>query len=112
MLEPENKVDDIRRSWPGVVKRNKIAFLNAFCLTGNITTAAEAAKIHRSTVYVWQEHDEAFAQAFRVADEMATDALEAEAWRRAVEGVVKETPVFHNGECVATVVETRYSDGL
>jgi hypothetical protein len=92
--------------------KKKLAFLAAFQVNGNISAAASIADIHRSTVYAWQEQDAAFAVAFRVADEIATDALEAEAWRRAVEGVVKETPIFQNGEPVATVIETKYSDGL
>lgn len=91
----------------------KKRFLEAFKVSGNVTTACSAAGMRRrQTVYEWQEHDDAFAAAFREAEIEATERLEEEARRRAVEGVVKETPIFHNGAPVATITETKYSDTL
>ena len=79
---------------------------------GNVSTAARIAGCSRRVVYDWQEHDDEFAMAFREAELTATETLEAEARRRAVEGVTTETPIIRNGEVVSTVVETRYSDTL
>jgi hypothetical protein len=49
-----------------------------------------------------------FAAAFRDASIRATEVLEAEAWRRAKEGVAE--PVFQGGKQVGVV--QRYSDQL
>lgn len=94
------------------VTRHKAAFLEHFALTGNVTRAAQAAGVARRTVYVWQERDLAFSLAFNEANAIATEALEAEAWRRAVDGDVRETPILFGGEVVATAAETRRSDVL
>ncbi len=88
----------------------KRAFLQAFVLTASKTRAAEAAGIHRTTQYTdqWLDDDE-FQAALRKAQNMAIDHLEAEAVRRATEGVKK--PVgFYKGEPSAFVRE--YSDTL
>lgn len=92
--------------------RLKKRFLEHFAEYGNVTAAAKAAGIERNTVYVWQERDDAFVAAFREAEIKATDVLESEARRRAVEGVVTETPIYIKGELVNTIVETKYSDTL
>lgn len=111
-LFAEIKSDDIRRSWPGVTNRKKLAFLAAFRLTANLTLSARAARVHRSTVYHWQEHDEAFGLAYQQAAEESTDLLEAEAFRRAYEGVYSEKPIVRDGVVVASTTEIEYSDGL
>lgn len=71
----------------------KRAFLAAYARTGNITQAAAAAGITRRTHYVWLdaegEEGEAYRAAFEDAKEQAADYLEAEARRRAVEGLVR-----------------------
>lgn len=64
--------------------------------------------MHRSTAYEARESDEAFAAAWDDAIEAATDALELEARRRAVEGT--DRPVFYQGGEVGYVRE--YSDTL
>jgi hypothetical protein len=92
--------------------RLKKVFLEQFAEYGNITTAARVAGIGRRTIYGWQEHDEAFAAAFRDAEIQATEVLEAEARRRAVEGVTSTTPIYSRGELLDTIVETKYSDTL
>jgi hypothetical protein len=94
-------------------QRLKGLFLEHFAVYGNVTAAAEAAGIKRNTVYVWQERDDQFVQAYREAEIKATEILEAEARRRAVEGVVTETPMYsRKGELLHTAVETKYSDTL
>jgi hypothetical protein len=61
----------------------KKAFLDAFAQTGIVRAAAEAAGVGRASVYRWLEHDDAFALAFRQAEEESTQRLEQEAFRRA-----------------------------
>jgi hypothetical protein len=93
--------------------RLKRAFLEHFREHGNITAACRAVGItRRGTVYDWQEKSDDFAAAFREAEIEATETLEAEARRRAVGGVVNETPVIRNGEVIYTITETKYSDTL
>lgn len=87
----------------------KRRFLISFRVTGNISESCNAVGVgSRTTIYNWQEHDEAFASAFREAEIQSTELLEAEARRRAATGV--EEPVFHQGAVVGTV--TKYSDTL
>jgi len=88
--------------------RARDRFLKAFARSGNITYAAKLAGISRRTVYVWQEHQPGFAEAFAEAGHKATEALEREAWRRAKDGVAE--PVYQHGKLVGTI--QRYSDNL
>ncbi len=83
-------------------------FLQVLADTCNVTTACAAAKLSRSQVYGLRGRDPGFRQAMEEAIEAAADTLEAEARRRAVDGV--EQPVFFQGEqCGAS---RRYSDSL
>lgn len=91
----------------------KKAFLDAFRQHGNITRACQQSGVpHRTEVYRWQEHDEEFSQEFKQAEIEATEHLEAEAHRRAVEGVTKEKGIYHNGRLIDTYIEIDYSDTL
>ena len=92
--------------------RRKKAFLQHFAVMGNVTRACQAAGVGRRTVYDWQEQDEAFVQAFRQAEIESTEVLEAEAFRRAHDGVARELPIFYQGEVVGSRVERQYSDVL
>ncbi len=84
--------------------RLKKRFLEQFARMGNITRACEAIGMRRRrNIYDWQEHDDQFAAAFREAEIEATEALEAEAWRRACEGT--EKPVYQGGELVGHITE-------
>jgi AcrR family transcriptional regulator len=83
-------------------------FLEKLAATGHITRSCKAAGVPRRTIYNWRKADEAFAAAWDEAVELAIDALEDEAIRRAKDGVLK--PVFQGGKKVGTVRE--YSDGL
>ena len=70
--------------------------------------ACEAAEVGRSSHYRWRSDPE-YREAFELAEEDAADVLEAEARRRAVEGV--EKPVgWYKGEPGGSVRE--YSDVL
>ena len=88
--------------------RHQTAFLAAFGATGSITKAAEAAGIDRREHYRWLEGNESYQERWGAAEEELTTRLEAEAVRRALDGV--EEPIYHNGQCVGTV--SRYSDRM
>lgn len=90
----------------------KTAFLAAFRETGVVTHAAERAGISRSQFYNWRDHDPAFSTAFAEAELESTERLEAEAYRRAHDGHRTERGVYHNGQLIATEVETKHSDLL
>ena len=71
-------------------------FLRALATTGIVSRAALAAGVQPSTVYALRKRDADFAAAFDDAMEQATDVMEAEARRRAVEGY--EEPVVYQGQ--------------
>jgi len=83
-------------------------FLAALGETGNVTTAATAAGVSRQACYLLRDRDELFASAWDSALETAADLLEAEARRRAADGV--DEPVYYQGEVCGHV--RRYSDTL
>jgi hypothetical protein len=83
-------------------------FLDCLATTASVTRAARLTRRHRSTWYRWRADHAAFAAAWTEAVERGTDALEDEAVRRAVEGVLK--PVFHQGKRVGT--QRIFSDAL
>ena len=89
--------------------KRKAGFLSAFSECGNVTLACKMAGIGRKTHYRWLEADHRYAEAFREAEQAATDYLEAEAWRRAVEGVEKPAG-WYKGKAGGSVRE--YSDTL
>ena len=92
-----------------VPRRRQRAFLAAFRETGNVCLACEVAKVGRSSHYRWLAEDPAYREAFDQAKEDAADILEAEAFRRAVDGV--EKPVgWYKGKPGGYVRE--YSDIL
>lgn len=66
-------------------KKNK--FLNAFAKIGSVKAAAADAGIDRTTHYTWLD-DESYKRAYERARQIAADALEEEARRRAVEGYI------------------------
>lgn len=88
--------------------RRRAAFLEALSETGNVSAAARAAGASRSRAYALKAADPEFATEWSDALETAIDALDAEARRRALEGV--EVPHFHQGRIAGTV--RKYSDSL
>ena len=96
-----------RLSTESTAKKRK-AFLSLFARTGNITFSAKKTGIERSTHYKRWMKDPFYAEAFNSAREEASDVLEGEAWRRAMQGV--EEPVFHRGKICGHV--QKYSDVL
>ncbi|HLG85977.1 MAG TPA: terminase [Alphaproteobacteria bacterium] len=107
------------------MKRNQFTqarrgrFLAALEASGNVSVAARAAGIGRATAYRWRGRDVTFAADWDEAEAVAADALEREAWHRAVEGVPE--PVVSAGRLVmveradgsmAPLTIRRYSDAL
>jgi hypothetical protein len=98
-----------------LVGRRKQLFLEALAARGNVTAAAEAAGVSRACAYLTRQNDDAFAKAWEEAEEVAADRLEAEAWRRGVEGI--EEPVISLGKVVQgadgePLIIRRYSDAV
>ncbi len=85
------------------------AFLAAFRETGNVRLACKAVSVGRSSHYRWLEKDAEYHSAFNLAKEDATDVLEAEAHRRAVEGW-EEPAGWYRGQAGGMV--RKYSDVL
>lgn len=75
--------------------RRKALWLQIFAEKGIIQVACDATRVARRTVRAWQAADKLFAELFCEAEEAAADRLEAEAHRRAFEGV--EEPVTYQG---------------
>jgi hypothetical protein len=90
-------------------------FLATLADTGIVSVAVEIAGTSRTRVYELRKRDAAFAGAWEEAEERAADALEAEAWRRAVAGVPE--PLVSSGKVVRDddgqpIAIRRYSDNL
>jgi hypothetical protein len=84
-------------------------FLGAFRSSGNVRLAAEAAGVDRSRHYHWLTEDPEYGDEFAAAKEDAIEALEAEVYRRGVQGV--DEPVgWYRGQAGGTV--KKYSDLL
>lgn len=87
-------------------------FLSALAQGFSVTNACEAAGIGRTAVYDWRNTDDAFKALWDDAIEQGSDVLEDAARRRALEGITRNKPIFHNGVQVGTEVITEYSDTL
>jgi hypothetical protein len=90
-------------------------FLKALSDTGIVSLAVEIAGTSRTRVYELRKRDTAFAAGWDEAEERAADVLEAEAWRRAVDGVPE--PLVSSGKVVRDddgqpLAIRRYSDTL
>lgn len=83
-------------------------FFRALAETGCVRDACRVAGISSTSAYRMRSRDPDFAAEWFAALETATPALEAAAYRRAVEGV--EEPVVSCGKVVTT--KRRYSDSL
>jgi len=73
----------------------KAAFLASYPVAGTITAAFDAARISRTSHYVWLQEDQDYREAFEAARDEFTDRLEAEAVHRAHDGWTE--PVFYQG---------------
>lgn len=70
--------------WP---RHARAAFIDTLARTGNVSAAAEAAGQSRAAAYRLRALDPDFAEDWAGALDSAADLLEAEARRRAIEGV-------------------------
>lgn len=80
----------------------------AIKLTGNITKACDMCNVSKTAAYDHKEIDPIFSKAWDQAVEDSIELMEAEARRRAVEGVLE--PVYYQGVVVGEVL--KYSDTL
>jgi hypothetical protein len=88
--------------------RAREKFLAHLAKTANVTESAALINMARRSMYDARERDEGFRRAWDDAIEIATDALEKEARRRALQGW--DEPVFYRG---AQVGKMRiYSDRM
>lgn len=99
-MSPENSIKKIPKWQP--------TFLTALSSVGKITDACKIAGVSRMTAWRHKTSDPDFAKQWADAEQQAADVLEAEAWRRAHDGV--EEPVYYKGEICGTV--RKYSDLL
>ncbi|MPW00440.1 hypothetical protein [Bombella apis] len=97
------------------MNRSTRVFLDTLAKCGNISMAAKAADLSRPGLYARRERDEQFAREWDEAMDKAIDTLEAEAWRRARDGVPefvttgKGLVLNKEGQ---PVTQNRYSDTL
>ena len=101
------------------IERRRL-FLRAFALRGIVLDGCKAAGVSRSAVEHWRESSEWFDTLYSIAIEEAADRIEAEAFRRAVEGY--DEPVIYQGMTTTVVdpvtgeekqlVVRKYSDAL
>jgi len=75
-------------------KRRKV--LAAMARTCNLLRACQIADVDPSTHYHWMREDPVYAAAFEIAKSRGADMLEAEAVRRAYQGI--DEPVFNGGK--------------
>jgi hypothetical protein len=90
------------------MKRWQRTFIESLAQTGNVSAASRAAGRSRAFVYQARQRYPGFAAAWAQALEEASDRLEMEALRRAVDGVREDK--FYRGAIVGQII--RYSDGL
>jgi|SRR5215831_1273791 len=96
----DNDVEVYSKSVFGNIRQpQKRAFLRAYVETGRITEAIKAIGMDRDIHYHWMK-DEAYAQAFAIAQVMAGNKFEDEVRRRAFEG--DERGVYHKGEKIGS----------
>ena len=88
--------------------QKKGKFLKMLAETADVSRSSKYAGVSRNTPYEERKRDPEFASAWEEALNTAIDALEAEARRRALNGV--EEPQFYKGEVCGHV--RRYSDNL
>lgn len=86
------------------IKTGKVAlraaqrkFLASYSVLGNLTLAAEAARVSRTSHYQWMDEEE-YRAAFLEAQEHSIDLLVGEARRRGCEGW-EEPVVYQGGLC-------------
>jgi len=95
--------------------KKKAKFLEYLMSGVTVSGAAAMVKMNRQYLYRLKERNKKFSEAWDEAYEIGTEALEDEAKRRAVKGVIE--PKFHNGKMIVDekgnpVGVRKYSDTL
>ena len=91
-----------------ITSESKDLFIKHLKQTANVTASAVTAGCSVRAIYYIRERDEEFAEEWEEAVGEATDMLESEARRRAVDGF--EEPVFYKGVQVGAYL--KYSDRM
>jgi transposase-like protein len=65
----------------------KRAFLRVFAKTGNVTEAAQCARVTPKTIYQWRKEDSEFLEAAREAETAYADYVQSSIRRRGIDGV-------------------------
>jgi hypothetical protein len=97
-----------REETPRPERWNRDHWLDTFRWCGMVSMTCELMGISRQTAYAERQRNEDFAVAWADIEEETTEAMEREAYRRAVEGVT--TPMVSAGKHVTDV--QNYSDRL
>lgn len=90
-------------------RRTRARLLAEFAVCGRIDLACSAVGVSRDTHYEWLKKDPEYSKSFDDARDQAVDMLEAEAWRRAREGVPE--PIVHAGRRVVETIDVPELDG-
>lgn len=97
--KPDSEKKERRKSQKKLTREAKQSiFLAAYAVCSTISGAADAARIDRKLHYAWLKEDPTYPDRFAVAHEESTQALEAEARRRAIVGMRRFK--FHKGELI------------
>jgi hypothetical protein len=91
-----------------ITQEQREAFIATLADTRNVTVAAREAGIARRAAFALRTRDADFAADWLDAEEAASDLLEHEARKRAIEGI--EEPVYYHGKEVGKV--RRHSETL
>lgn len=93
-------------------KRRASVFIDALAATGSVRAACKAAGCSRATIYRLKAKSQTFEARWRRAKKEACDALEAEAWRRGLEGYVETTVERWSDGRVRTIEKHLHSNQL
>jgi len=88
--------------------KKKQKFIECLSETGSVTKTCEALAVSRVEMYKHRNKDPEFKEQWEAARQVALQALEDEAWRRAFKGT--EKPVYYRGAPCGYIRE--YSDHL
>jgi hypothetical protein len=96
LIRPQVRLGELVKKAPDFEWGRREKFCQILAVTGNVSEACRQVNIVRTTAYVTRKKDKDFADLWDEAEETAADAVEAEMWRRGVEGV--DRPVVYQGE--------------
>ena len=85
---------------------NQKAFLNAYRESACVIRAARAAKIDRTTHYLWMSKEPGYVERFEETRRQAVDVLTAEATRRAKDGI-RRLKFFQGVPCMVPVIDEK-----